>query len=128
MHHKPAIALSLAYLLSFSSFAQDQKSESDRQAEKVGAPEVSKAEQCEDLVVKRVMPGPGPAVSRSKPSGWVVIAYDLDGSGDAKNVSVLQESSAGEFSQYSVAAVRARKFAAGVLRIGCKARMTYSVG
>jgi TonB-like protein len=127
MHFSVAVTVTLACLLVACASAPGERPESDRQAELVGAPEVATIELCEELVVKSGLLETPPAAARASARGWVILAYSLDGSGDAKNITVFQSSAPNEFIQSSISALRSTKFVTGASRQTCKFRTTYSV-
>lgn len=57
--------------------------------------------------------------------GWFLLNYDLDGSGQAINISVIETSRPDLIDPGPVEAIRKTSFAPGLTRFGCKALFTF---
>jgi TonB family protein len=72
------------------------------------------------VAIKTVLPRLPPAAFSRGKGGWVLARYELDGSGSAKNVQVLEGEPRGQFDEFALLAIRGTEFKVGVSRTECR--------
>lgn len=86
---------------------------------------IDKAQMCTDALVKRFSTRlSGDAVRAG--NAWVLLTYDLDGSGRAVNISAIKSESGTALAKLALKDLQDSVFKEGVLRTGCKALTTVS--
>ena len=89
-------------------------------------PTISEAEKCLDSVIRNAMPDWPKKALRAGTIGWVLVRYDLDGSGLAQN-AVIEISAPNEvFEQSALLTVKRSKYKPGISKAGCKTLIVYS--
>lgn len=59
-------------------------------------------------------------------TGWVVLAYDLDGSGRAQNIRLVDSEPKDAFVQSAASSIAAQQFKKGSLQTNCTYLVTYT--
>ena len=75
---------------------------------------------CQEHFARTVQPVFPSEALRDGLSGYVVVTYDLDGSGKAQNVQVVVAHPAGVFNAVAMEALRRSEFKQGVSVSGCR--------
>lgn len=89
-------------------------------------PTIDEADKCTEAIVELAMPLWPKRALRSGTTGWTVVRYDLDGSGQAQNATVYRAAPEQVFDQSSLFSIKRSKFKAGTFRQGCKALIIFS--
>jgi TonB family protein len=91
-------------------------------------PTINEVEKCEEAVAEPAMPLWPKTALRAGTVGWVVVRYDLDGSGRAQNATVDISTPAQVFDQSALFSIKRSKFKAQISRTGCKILIVFSNG
>jgi hypothetical protein len=86
-------------------------------AQPAEAPTLEQAQQCGEF---RDEPPRYRPSARPSDSGWVLFEYDLDGSGRASNIKVLDNRNAGAFAREVVREISAPEFKKRVVKPQCR--------
>lgn len=112
-----------------STGEQDQMpARAERNAERVGAPKTPAEKRCVAEALNIVVPQYAPAIRSRNLQGWVLLRFDLDGSGRASNITVVDETPPGVFGAATIKALQRSRFVVGVQREGCESVATFSMG
>lgn len=90
-------------------------------------PVLDQSEQCRDAVVRSALPIWPKAALRSGAAGWVIVSYDLDGSGRAGNALIVTSTPAQVFDKASLDSIQRSQFTPGFVKAGCKILYTFSL-
>lgn len=90
-------------------------------------PVLDRSEQCTDAVVRSALPIWPKAALRSGAAGWVVVSYDLDGSGRAGNALIVTSTPAQVFDKASLDSIQRSQFTPGFVKAGCKILYAFSL-
>ena len=91
------------------------------------APSLAPGEQCADAIINAAMPIWPKNALRSGAVGWTIVRYDLDGSGQVKNVDIAASAPQQVFDKASLDSIKRSKFTTGFIKAGCKAVFVYSL-
>ncbi|GAB2864251.1 hypothetical protein GCM10027277_36230 [Pseudoduganella ginsengisoli] len=117
------MAVVLACCAAGATAASNTSAESDPSK----PPVLDAGEKCTDAVVQTALPIWPKDALRSGTVGWVVVRYDLDGSGRAQNAEISASAPQQVFDKASVDSVKRSKFATGFAKTGCKTVLVYSL-
>ncbi len=96
-------------------------------ARRLGAPAIDAARDCSSVVKDNVFPQYPDTARAQRTEGWVVVGFDLDGSGKAGNVHVISSKPPGVFEDSALTSVSKTTYAPGVRRTGCQSRITFAL-
>ena len=105
-----------------------EKTEAETTDARLGTPTLDKAELCDAQSLKRGKPKYPGAALRARAEGWVVLSFDLDGSGKASNVEIVNSKPEKVFDLAARDSVKHETFVEGFKKTGCKTVITFSLG
>jgi TonB family protein len=127
MRTKASLAIAAIVVLTGCANTSASMSEAEVQAKRVGAPLLSDSSECKGEIKKLAMPAYPVDAARKGVQGWVLMRFDLDGSGRATAVVVEGSQPAEVFDANAVSAVQRSQFVQGSSRIGCKIVITFAL-
>jgi TonB family protein len=98
----------------------------DAVAHRLGAPTLQPEDTCSAEVRNNTFPHFPPEALASRTEGWVMVSFDLDGSGKASNIKVIGSRPQGVFEQSAITSVEKTDYVPGARRTQCKARITFA--
>lgn len=123
------IILSTCALFALGVHAQTaEKTRGEKINERLGAPILDKADLCDAQSLSHSKPKYPGAALRTKAEGWVVLSFDLDGSGRASNVEIVNSKPEKIFDLSARDAVKHETFVEGFKKTGCKTLISFSLG
>ncbi|MBS0320529.1 MAG: TonB family protein, partial [Proteobacteria bacterium] len=99
----------------------------DALARRLGAPPVDPAHDCAGAVRDNVFPHYPDAALARRTEGWVVVGFDLDGSGRSSNARIVASQPPGVFDDAALTSVMKTTYASGVRRTACQSRITFAL-
>jgi TonB family protein len=81
---------------------------------------------CSAEIRNNTFPHFPPDALATRTEGWVMLSFDLDGSGKASNIKVLGSHPQGVFEQSAITSVEKTDYVPGARRTRCKARITFA--
>jgi len=94
---------------------------------RLGVPTIPIERQCK-AETKQFEPPKYPSVAaRANIQGWVVLHFDLDGSGHATSIVVERSSPIGIFDQVAIDALRGAQFVEGAKRTACETLVGFTI-
>jgi len=97
-------------------------------ARKTGAPTIPESKLCANLVTKAAFPNYPEQLRNKQVEGWVVIGYDLDGSGKVSNARVLDSKPKRTFDLVALQALEKTHFKEGAVKSGCESVSMFAIG
>ena len=92
-----------------------------REAPPRGAPqEVLDSQTCQELLLERVPAEYPVAARKAHMGGYVVSTFDLDGSGKATNIKVVEAAPPKTFDAAALASLGKATFKSGAVAVGCR--------
>jgi TonB family protein len=98
----------------------------DTAARRLGAPAVAPEDDCAREVLDNTFPQYPAGALHARTEGWVVLGFDLDGSGKAANIRVIGSQPPGVFEQSAITSVERTRYVAGARRVACRTRVTFA--
>jgi TonB family protein len=89
-------------------------------------PTIKEVEKCEEAISEPAVPLWPKTALRAGTVGWVVVRYDLDGSGRAQHAMVEGAAPVQVFDQSALFSIRRSKFKSQISRTGCKTLVVFS--
>ena len=100
--------------------------DADSVAHRLGAPMLQPEDTCSAEIRNNTFPQfPADALA-TRTEGWVMVSFDLDGSGKASNIKVVGSHPQGVFEQAAITSVQKTDYVPGARRSLCKARITFA--
>ena len=96
-------------------------------AEKVGAPTTPDSKRCANLMTKVAFPIYPQYLRDRGVEGWVVVAFELDGSGKPSNTRVLHSKPERAFDRAAVEALEKTHFKEGAVKEDCESVSTFVI-
>lgn len=97
-------------------------------AERLGVPTIEEALLCKAEHIKFEVPRYPQHALRKQQEGWVILNFDLDGTGRASNIVVDRSMPEDVFVQASIDALKKTRFKDDARKSGCKTFFTFSLG
>jgi protein TonB len=119
--------LAMALLTLTSVLAQAQAPEQIVRLDPLSPPTIAANDNCEDLVIRTALPEWPKKALREGTSGWTVVRYDVDATGQARNVNVEMAAPEQVFDKSAVSAVQRSRFKPGLARGECKMLLIWSL-
>lgn len=114
-------------IMGCASTPPTRSGDSEAIARKLGAPVVAQERKCDPEVKEQFFPQYPVNAHRAKLQGWVLLSFDLDGSGRAANISIVKNQPNDIFNKSAIEAVEKSTFVEGVKRAGCEAIVMFSL-
>jgi len=120
------LTLALAAACSAPAPVRPPPPDPDSVAHRLGAPMLQPEDTCSAEIRNNTFPHFPPDALASRTEGWVMLTFDLDGSGKASNVKVIGSHPQGIFEQSAITSVEKTDYVPGARRTQCKARITFA--
>jgi TonB family protein len=83
-------------------------------------PEVLASQTCQEHFVQRALPAYPKKAMQARLSGYVVATYDLDGSGKAQGIQIIESQPTSAFDAAALEALQRSEFKPGSQATGCR--------
>jgi TonB family protein len=123
-----SICLTVALIAACSSAApvRSPPPDPDTVDRRLGAPMLQPEDSCSGEIRNNTFPHFPPDALAARTEGWVMLTFDLDGSGKASNIKVVGSHPQGVFEQSAITSVEKTDYVPGARRTRCKARITFA--
>ena len=101
--------------------------DSEAIAQKLGAPVLARERRCDAEVTQRFFPQYPVNARRANIQGWVLLSFDLDGSGRAVNILIVKNQPDDTFNKSAVEALEKSTFVERAKRAGCETVVMFSL-